>query len=52
MEFPVGRTDHGCVNLSISDARYLFEWSGEALPDENGELVTYVYVYSSGVYND
>lgn len=44
------RRSHGCVNLSISDARYLFEWAGAAEPNEEGELVNYVYVYSSGQY--
>ncbi|QPC83111.1 L,D-transpeptidase [Phototrophicus methaneseepsis] len=44
------RRSHGCVNLSISDARYLFEWTGAATPDENGDIVTYVYVYSSDIY--
>jgi hypothetical protein len=44
------RRSRGCVNLSISDARWIFEWTGENPPDENGEPLTYVYVYSSGVY--
>lgn len=44
------RRSHGCVNMTISDARYLFEWTGASTPDENGEIVTYVYVYSSGTY--
>jgi len=46
------RRSHGCVNLSISDSHYLFEWADETTPDENGGIVTYVYVYSSGVYSD
>jgi lipoprotein-anchoring transpeptidase ErfK/SrfK len=44
------RRSHGCVNMTISDARYLFEWTEASTPDENGEIVTHVYVYSSGTY--
>jgi hypothetical protein len=44
------RRSHGCVNMTISDARYLFEWTGASTSDENGEIVTHVYVYSSGTY--
>ncbi len=44
------RHSHGCVNLSISDARHIFEWTGSAPSAEDGEIVTYVYVYSSGEY--
>ncbi|NWG16830.1 MAG: L,D-transpeptidase [Chloroflexi bacterium] len=43
------RRSHGCVNLSISDARHLFEWTGAAAP-EGEDAVNYVYVYSSGEY--
>ncbi len=46
------RRSHGCVNMTISDARYLFEWTGAATPDESGEIVTSVYVYSSGTYRN
>lgn len=44
------RHSRGCVNLSISDARYLYEWTGGGTPDENGDIFTHVYVYSSGDY--
>lgn len=42
------RQSHGCVNLTISDAKWLFGWF------HNGDLTTQisnpVYVYSSGTY--
>jgi hypothetical protein len=41
------RRSRGCVNLSISDARWLFEWMSE---DTDGPENTPVYVYSSGEY--
>jgi hypothetical protein len=46
------RQSHGCVNLTISDARFIFEWMQESEPDENGEITNYVYVHSSGVYGE
>ncbi len=44
------RHSHGCVNLSISDARYVFDWTGQTPPDEDGNILTQVYVYASGDY--
>jgi lipoprotein-anchoring transpeptidase ErfK/SrfK len=46
------RHSHGCVNLSISDSRWLFEWSGDAVApvNEDGNVITQVFVYSSGDY--
>lgn len=44
------RRSHGCVNLSISDARWVFEWTAQSEPNENGEIVNNVHVFSSGEY--
>lgn len=73
------RHSHGCVNMTISDAHYLYSWFLEAEPQSSmpsvevtpssifnptpregqtattqaegdGEIVNYVYVYSSGEY--
>lgn len=44
------RHSHGCVNLSISDARWIYDWTASAEPNEDGEIVNYVYVYSSQEY--
>jgi hypothetical protein len=41
------RHSHGCVNMSITDAHWLYEW---AAPEWNGESGMAVYVWSSGEY--
>lgn len=47
------RASHGCVNLSITDARWLFEWSADERDFTSEQPVdAAVYVYSSGVYGD
>ncbi|HEX2622586.1 MAG TPA: L,D-transpeptidase [Phototrophicaceae bacterium] len=44
------RQSHGCVNLSVSDAKFLFDWFSKATPDADGTITNYVYVHSSGTY--
>lgn len=44
------RRSRGCVNLSVSDARWLYEWMLDAEPNAEGEIVNAVYVFSSGEY--
>ena len=44
------RSSRGCVNLSISDAHHLYGWFSETTPDEDGAVINYVYVHSSGEY--
>jgi hypothetical protein len=44
------RRSHGCVNLSISDASFVFDWTGDQEPDAEGKVLSQVYVYASGEY--
>jgi hypothetical protein len=44
------RSSRGCVNMSISDSAYVYGWFRETIPDEEGVIVNYVYVHSSGEY--
>lgn len=44
------RRSRGCVNLSISDASWLFDWMTEGANGAVEEINTPVYVYSSGDY--
>jgi hypothetical protein len=43
------RKSRGCVNLSISDARFVYEWMNQDV-DDDGSAAAMVYVYSSGEY--
>jgi hypothetical protein len=45
------RRSHGCVNLSITDAKWLYDWAADefdySVPEDTGPAV---FVYSSGTY--
>jgi hypothetical protein len=43
------RASHGCVNASITDARWLYEWARDTWDFEEGRGVA-IYVYSTGEY--
>ncbi len=46
------RRSHGCVNMSLTDARWLFDWVQSEYNYQTGDLTgPAVYVYSSGQYN-
>jgi hypothetical protein len=42
------RRSRGCVNLSISDARYVFEWMADG--GTRDDITAGVLVWSSGEY--
>ena len=45
------RRSHGCVNLAVTDAHWLFNWAESEYDYQKGDLVgPAVYVYSSGEY--
>ncbi len=45
------RRSHGCVNLSITDAHWLYDWASTEIDlTVNADLGAAVYVYSSGEY--
>lgn len=45
------RHSHGCVNMSITDAHWLYHWAAEEFNfEEPGDTGAAVYVYSSGDY--
>ena len=44
------RHSHGCVNASITDAKWLYDWAADAWNFETAQGEA-IYVYSSGVYD-
>lgn len=46
------RRSRGCVNLSISDARWVFEWRATAPAGPDGNPLLHVYVHSTGEYRE
>ena len=45
------RKSHGCVNLSVTDAKWLFDWTrSEGTYTDVGYRGAAVYVYSTGTY--
>ncbi|NJO84799.1 MAG: L,D-transpeptidase [Blastochloris sp.] len=44
------RQSRGCVNLTVSDARWVFDFFQNDPANQGGEVDNHVYVYSSGEY--
>jgi hypothetical protein len=44
------RQSRGCVNLTISDAKWVYQWMLSGPKDREGKPINYVYVFSSGEY--
>jgi hypothetical protein len=44
------RHSRGCVNMTISDAKWLFDWFSADPANAGGEITNPVYVWSSGEY--
>jgi lipoprotein-anchoring transpeptidase ErfK/SrfK len=49
------RRSHGCVNMSITDAKWLYDWVADYMGTKRSsdvEVGPAVYVYSSGTYDN
>jgi hypothetical protein len=46
------RRSHGCVNMTLSDSKWVFNWmlNADGPTNDEGGLVNKVYVYSSGEF--
>lgn len=45
------RQSHGCVNMTITDSKFIFDWSADILESGESEVDLGVYVYTSGEYD-